>query len=227
MSLATRATGVPRRGGRVFGGIRADVTLTALPGCGLSREAGNFPEASAAPAPCTATWGKFPRLGKTPRPQPAAHGWIGRKPKEYTDSTHGTSVALGWCETIRTIQRRDDIMRPTLHIATALSALLIAATSAAAQQPTAADDPATTPPPAAAREKVRPITIQYFRPLDQRGVNVFETTKEPGAEYEGFKLEFGASFTSQVQNLSHRNTAAPSVVNGVNANQLADIGFGF
>src|SRR5688500_13616549 len=117
-------------------------------------------------------------------------------------------------------------MRPTLRIATALTELLMAATSAAAQQPTAADDPATTPP-VAARDKVRPITLQYFRPLDQRGVNVFETTKEPGAEYEGFKLEFGASFTSQVQNLSHRNTAAPSEINGVKANQLTDIGSGF
>src|SRR5687768_6290038 len=116
MSLATRATGVPRRGGRVFGGIRADVTLPALPGCGLSRGAGNFPEASAAPAACTATWGKFPRLGKTPRPQPAAHGWIVENPREYTDSTHGTSVARGWCETIRTIQRRDDIKIGRAHV---------------------------------------------------------------------------------------------------------------
>jgi len=69
--------------------------------------------------------------------------------------------------------------------------------------------------------------IQYYRPLDQRGTNVFETTKEPGVEYTGFKLDFGAAFTSQVQNLSHRNTAAPNVVAGVNTNQLADIGFGF
>ena len=56
---------------------------------------------------------------------------------------------------------------------------------------------------------------------------MFETTKDPGAEFTGFKLDFGAAFTSQVQNLSHSNTAAPNVVNGVNANQLADIGFGF
>ena len=76
-------------------------------------------------------------------------------------------------------------------------------------------------------KKGRPITIQYFRALDKRGINVFETTKEPGVEFTGFKLDFGAAFTSQVQNLSHSNTAAPNVVNGVNANQLADIGFGF
>ena len=69
--------------------------------------------------------------------------------------------------------------------------------------------------------------MQYFRPQDKRGINVFETTKDPGVEFTGFKLDFGAAFTSQVQNLSHRNTAAPNMVNGVNANQLADIGFGF
>jgi hypothetical protein len=61
----------------------------------------------------------------------------------------------------------------------------------------------------------------------QRGVNQFETTKAPGAEFTNFKLEFSAAFTSQAQNLSHENTATPNVVNGVNANQLQDIGFGF
>ena len=66
-----------------------------------------------------------------------------------------------------------------------------------------------------------------LRALDQRGVNVFETSKDAGAEFTDVKLDFGAAFTSQVQNLSHSNTAAPNVVAGVNANQLADIGFGF
>ena len=70
-------------------------------------------------------------------------------------------------------------------------------------------------------------TIQYFRPHDQRGINVFETTKTPGVEFTGFKLDFGAAFTSQLQDLSHSNTAAPNVVSGVNANQLEPIGFGF
>jgi hypothetical protein len=69
--------------------------------------------------------------------------------------------------------------------------------------------------------------MQYYRAIDQRGLNVFETTKDPGVEYSGFKLDVNAAFASQVQNLSHRNTAAPSTVNGVNGNELADIGFGF
>ena len=140
-------------------------------------------------------------------------------------------------------------MRPTFGITAALSALLAMGSPAAAQQvadrsvPAAAtasvpkatpvDDTATAAEAAAAAaaesswKKGRPITLQYFRPLDQRGINVFETTKAPGVEFTGFKLDFGAGFTSQLQNLSHGTTAAPNVVNGVNANQLADIGRGF
>src|SRR5688572_6287378 len=139
-------------------------------------------------------------------------------------------------------------MTSTLRLATALAALLVAAPAAAQQGPEsapsatvpaatvpAATDPAATPSTAeeeakAAEEswkKGRTMRIQYVRPLDKRGVNVFETTKEPGAEFKGFRLDFGAAFTSQLQNLSHENTAAPVVVNGVNANKLQSIGFGF
>jgi hypothetical protein len=120
-------------------------------------------------------------------------------------------------------------MALTIRIATAAAALVLVSAPLAAQ--TAATGPSSEEPTAAKEEKTaqkgRTITIQYLRPLDQRGVNVFETTKEPGAEFNGFKLEFGASFTSQVQNLTHTNTAAPNIVSGVNTNQLADIGFGF
>jgi hypothetical protein len=131
-------------------------------------------------------------------------------------------------------------MTRTLRSALAMLALLALAAPAAAQQgsegsaspaePTAVPAPTAEEAAAAAEsawKKGRPITMQYYRALDKRGINVFETTKEPGAEFSGFKLDFGAAFTSQIQNLSHRNTAAPNVVNGVNANQLADIGFGF
>lgn len=73
----------------------------------------------------------------------------------------------------------------------------------------------------------RPVTIQHLRAPDKRGLNTFEAPKDPGVEYKGFKLDFGANFASQVQNLRHKNTAAPVMVNDVNQNQLADIGFGF
>ena len=115
------------------------------------------------------------------------------------------------------------------------AAALIAAGSfntSAFAQPAADGAAATTTDPAVTTQdpkpaKARPIVLQHFRPYDQRGVNIFETPKEPGAEYTGFKIDWGAAFTSQVQNLEHENTAAPNIVNGVNANQLADIGFGF
>jgi len=71
------------------------------------------------------------------------------------------------------------------------------------------------------------IEIQHLRPLDQRGLNVFESPKEDGAKYEGFKLSWGGAFAQQFQNLTHQNTAAPKVVNGVNQNSLIAIGSGF
>ena len=58
-------------------------------------------------------------------------------------------------------------------------------------------------------------------------MNVFETTKTPGVEYTGFKLDIGASFTAQVQDTAHENTATPLLVGGIHTNKLADIGFGF
>ncbi|MCW5910536.1 MAG: hypothetical protein KIT62_05650 [Cyclobacteriaceae bacterium] len=48
-------------------------------------------------------------------------------------------------------------------------------------------------------------TIQYWRPYDKRGVNVFETPKEDTVGYDGMKVRFGAGFTQGYQNLSHTN----------------------
>jgi hypothetical protein len=96
-----------------------------------------------------------------------------------------------------------------------------------------ATDPAKAAEEAAAKaaedswKKGRPIVMQYYRPQDKRGINMFETTKDPGVAFTGFKLDVGAAFTSQIQNLSHSNAAAPNVVNGVDSNQLMNIGLGF
>jgi hypothetical protein len=134
------------------------------------------------------------------------------------------------------ITYEDTIMRHTLRIATTLTAVLGLAWPAAAQQAAApapayaeteSSQPAEEAPAADSWKSGRPISMQYYRAQDKRGINVFETTKDPGLEYAGFKIDFGAAFTTQVQNLSHENTALPNVVNGVNANQLANIGFGF
>jgi hypothetical protein len=143
----------------------------------------------------------------------------------------------------RQLRAKDMTMTRTLRFAMALTALLPFTSPVAAQQSSenAARSPessavAATPTAekdaeAAAAEaswkKGRPMTIEYLRAQDKRGINVFETTKESGAEFKGFRLDFGAAFTSQLQNLSHSNTAAPNIVTGVNANQLQSIGFGF
>jgi len=142
-------------------------------------------------------------------------------------------------------------MTRTARIAFALTAWLALGSPVMAQETSDGSGSGKTPPPATpvaatpvpakdgteatadatsvleSWKKGRPITMQYYRAQDKRGINVFETTKNPGVEWSGFKLDFGAAFTSQVQNLSHRNTAVPVVVNGVNTNQLQDIGFGF
>jgi hypothetical protein len=141
-------------------------------------------------------------------------------------------------------------MTSKLHGSLALAMLLALTAPAMAQQPgeeasgsgkpaapvaTPATDPAkplTKEEEAAAAaeaswKKGRPIVMQYYRPQDKRGLTTFETSKVPGVEFTGFKVDFGAAFTAQAQNLTHRNTAAPSMSNGVNLNELAKIGRGF
>jgi hypothetical protein len=49
--------------------------------------------------------------------------------------------------------------------------------------------------------------IQYFRYYDQRGVNVFETSKDDTVEFKGFALRLGAGFTQGYQNFNHENKA--------------------
>lgn len=71
------------------------------------------------------------------------------------------------------------------------------------------------------------IEVQHLRPRDQRGINVFEPPKDDTVPFTNFKFGFGAAFTQQFQGLDHSNTALPKVVNGVNANQLIQIGHGF
>jgi hypothetical protein len=50
--------------------------------------------------------------------------------------------------------------------------------------------------------------IQYFRYYDQRGINVFETSKTDTTAYDGLKLRIGAGFTQGYQNLKHSNGLA-------------------
>src|SRR5436309_16102970 len=97
-------------------------------------------------------------------------------------------------------------MKSILRITGALTLALVITLTAAAQQaaenaasPTAAVGAATATPAEAAAAAAaesswktgRPITMQYYRAQDRRGINVFETTKEPGVDFTGFKLDFG------------------------------------
>lgn len=70
--------------------------------------------------------------------------------------------------------------------------------------------------------------IQFWRPYDQRGINIFETSKEDTVPYDGLKVRLGGNFTQQFQMLNHSNNADP-VLNAdkVNTNQLIEIGPGF
>lgn len=56
------------------------------------------------------------------------------------------------------------------------------------------------------RAQLQPA-IQYFRPNDKQGVNVFETPKEDSVVYDGLKVRIGGAFALQYQAIDHENTA--------------------
>ncbi|HZB15109.1 MAG TPA: hypothetical protein VE467_18865 [Chryseolinea sp.] len=67
--------------------------------------------------------------------------------------------------------------------------------------------------------------IQYFRPYDQRGINIFETSKYDTVKFDGLKLRIGANFSQQYQSLKHSNSE--NMVGEVNKNALYDLSPGF
>lgn len=75
------------------------------------------------------------------------------------------------------------------------------------------------------------LKINYFRANDQRGVNVFETTKEDLVPFDGVKVKVGGHFTQQFQALQHKNAASPRIFgegeNAVDLNELIEINNGF
>ena len=48
-------------------------------------------------------------------------------------------------------------------------------------------------------------SMPNLRPNDQRGINVFENNKTSKSEFDGIKLNWGAVFTAQFQDLKHEN----------------------
>lgn len=59
--------------------------------------------------------------------------------------------------------------------------------------------------------------LQNFRPQDQDGINVFETTKEDTVAFEGIKVRIGGGFAMQFQSLKQSN----------NEGNLAELGKDF
>jgi hypothetical protein len=74
-------------------------------------------------------------------------------------------------------------------------------------------------------EKVSYMRPSYFRPYDQTGINIFETTKEADpVAFNGLRVRFGAGFTQQFQGLKHSNATA---LNNEAVNKLYPIKPGF
>lgn len=55
--------------------------------------------------------------------------------------------------------------------------------------------------------------IQYSRPNNQKGMHVFEPSKEDTVGYDGFKLQIGGAFTQGFQALSHENDTLNNAAN--------------
>ena len=51
--------------------------------------------------------------------------------------------------------------------------------------------------------------MQYYRPNDQRGINVFETTKDDTTAFHHLKVKVGGNFEQSYQMLRDKNTALP------------------
>ncbi len=64
--------------------------------------------------------------------------------------------------------------------------------------------------------------IQYYRPYDQRGTNIFETPKSDLGASGDFKVRLGANFAQQFQSLEHSNKSDTAT-----ANRLIDLSPGF
>ncbi|MBB4080863.1 hypothetical protein GGR28_003502 [Lewinella aquimaris] len=60
--------------------------------------------------------------------------------------------------------------------------------------------------------------LQYFRPNDQRGLNVFETPKTDTVPFDGVTVRVGGDFAMQFQGVNQRNDASNLVELGSNFN---------
>jgi hypothetical protein len=61
-------------------------------------------------------------------------------------------------------------------------------------------------------------TIQYYRPNDRRGINVFETSKLDTVKFTGLKVKVGGNFELTFQALGESNTAIAATKTGYTGN---------
>jgi len=71
--------------------------------------------------------------------------------------------------------------------------------------------------------------MQYYRPNDKTGLNVFETTKNDSTGFQKLHVKVGGSFEETFQNLNDKNTASAMNQNGYtgNVNSLESLTPGF
>lgn len=69
--------------------------------------------------------------------------------------------------------------------------------------------------------------MQYLRPNNQEGLNMFETSKNDPTPYDGLRVQVGGGFTQDWQALNHQNTADEVLVGSVNKNKLVHLTNGF
>jgi hypothetical protein len=70
-------------------------------------------------------------------------------------------------------------------------------------------------------------SLQYFRPNNRIGINIFEPSKNDTVPFTKMKVRVGGNFTQDFQALNHHNNATPVYVNAVNTNQLVSLTNGF
>ncbi len=71
-------------------------------------------------------------------------------------------------------------------------------------------------------------SLQFFRPNNKSGLNIFETDKNDSVPFTNLKVKVGGNFTQDFQMLGHRNNASEVLdANGINSNKLIPLIHGF
>lgn len=69
--------------------------------------------------------------------------------------------------------------------------------------------------------------LDNWYPQTKDAINLFEPVKDTVSNFEKVHVKIGGAFALQFQGISHENNATPNLVDGINTNQLYDIGNNF